>query len=136
MPKAGTAVHDLRVEVGGGDRRVEVRLTERAGEVRVAVHTADSHLGGTLRENLPALSSRLTESGFHSETWHPAATTTGQPRAADTANGNPSQDADPQSRQHGGGQQSDSDARRPKGLEDQIQHKDKGKDFKWLMSTL
>jgi hypothetical protein len=135
-PKAGPAAHDIRLEVAGGERRVEVRLTQRGGEVRVAVRTADPRLGVELRENLPTLSSRLTESGFHTETWHPASAATGQSRSAETTTGNLTQDANPQSRQQGGGQQSDADARRAKVPEEQIQHKEKGKDFQWLMSTL
>ncbi|MEO8373461.1 MAG: hypothetical protein ABI806_30020, partial [Candidatus Solibacter sp.] len=54
-PKPG-AVRDVKFEVTGDDRRVEVRLSERAGEVKLTVRTSDGPLAGTLRENLPELS--------------------------------------------------------------------------------
>jgi hypothetical protein len=133
--RAGPEAHDIRLEVAGGDRRVEVRLTERGGEVRVAVRTADSHLAGTLRENLPALSSKLVESGFRTETWHPASAAA-ERRTAETAAGGPARDANQQSQEHGGGRQSDADSRHPKAPHEQIPRKDKGKDFAWLMSSL
>ena len=34
-----TPVKDIRLEVQGGDNKVELRLTERAGEVHVSVRT-------------------------------------------------------------------------------------------------
>lgn len=63
---------DIRLQVAGGDRRVDVRLTERAGQVQVSVRTPDSQLAGALRDDLAALSARLEQSGFRAETWHPA----------------------------------------------------------------
>lgn len=63
---------DIRLQVAGGDRRVDVRLTERAGEVQVSVRTPDSQLAGALRDDLAVLSARLEQSGFRAETWHPA----------------------------------------------------------------
>ena len=63
---------DIRLQVTGGDQRVDVRLTERAGEVQVSVRTPDSQLAGALRDDLAALSARLEQSGFRAETWHPA----------------------------------------------------------------
>lgn len=61
---------DIRLQVGG-ERHVDVRVTERGGEVQVAVRTPDSRLAGELRDELPALSARLEQSGFRAETWHP-----------------------------------------------------------------
>jgi hypothetical protein len=63
---------DIRLQVGG-ERRVDVRVTERAGEVQVAVRTPDSRLAGALRDELPALSARLEQSGFRADIWHPDA---------------------------------------------------------------
>jgi hypothetical protein len=116
--KASGAARDIRFEVAGGDRRVEVRLMERGGEVQVTVRTPDSRLAGTLRENLPVLTSRLTESGFRTETGRQA-----------------SQDSNPQSRQEGREQPRDAEPRRPKAQEEQLNSKNKGKDFSWFMST-
>jgi hypothetical protein len=136
-PRVGPEAREIRLEVAGADQRVEVRLTERGGEVRVAVRTADSRLAGSLRENLPALSSRLTESGFRTETWHPASAPAGElHRVADSTGGSPARDANPDSQQHGNGRQSDAESRHPKAPEEQIERKEKGKDFAWLMSSL
>lgn len=68
----GSPARDIRLQVAGGDRRVEVRLTERAGEVQISVRTPDSQLAGALRDDLATLSARLEQSGFRAETWHPA----------------------------------------------------------------
>jgi hypothetical protein len=66
------AARNIRVQVSSEEHRVEVRLSERGGEVRVAVRTPDSQLAGALRDQLPALSARLEQSGFRAETWLPA----------------------------------------------------------------
>jgi hypothetical protein len=135
---APAAAHDIRLEVNAGDRHVEVRLVERDGEVHVAVRTPDAHLAETLREDLPALSSRLTDSGFRTETWRPGASgSTELHRQAEPASGASPQDSSGQPHQNGreqepGGQPS----ARPKVLEEQLHHKEKGKDFEWFMSTL
>ncbi|HTX34665.1 MAG TPA: hypothetical protein VME43_06580 [Bryobacteraceae bacterium] len=47
-------------------------MTERAGEVRVTVHTSDADLAGSLRSDLPELLTRLRQSGFQAEAWRPA----------------------------------------------------------------
>jgi len=137
QPRALAAARDIRLEVNGGDRRVEVRLVERGGEVHVAVRTPDAHLADSLREDLPALSSRLTESGFRTETWRPGSS--GAPewhRQAEPSAGSP-QDSSGQSRQDGRQQQpDDQQPARPKVPEEELNRKEKGKDFEWFMSTL
>jgi hypothetical protein len=133
--KSSAPAHEIKLEIGGAAQRVEVRLSERAGEVRVAVRTADSHLAGSLRENLPGLSSRLTENGFRTETWHPMASGEVR-RAAEVSTGNLAQDPHPDSRQHSGGQSSQQDSpRRQPPSQEQIERKDKGKDFAWFISS-
>ncbi|HZY60785.1 MAG TPA: flagellar hook-length control protein FliK [Candidatus Binataceae bacterium] len=136
--KAAAPARDIKLEVTGGDQRVEVRLTERAGELRVAVRAADPHMAGTLRENLPALSSRLAESGFRAETWHPGAAAPGEwRRASDAGAGSQAQDSNQQSGRHGDGQEpGDADSGRPKAPQEPIERKEKGKDFAWLISSL
>ena len=59
----------LRLE---GQSNVDIRMTERAGEVRVTVHTTDADLAGSLRSDLPELLTRLRQSGFQAEAWRPA----------------------------------------------------------------
>jgi len=136
--KAPGAARDIRLEIGGGDHRVEVRLMERGGEVHVAVRTPDTHLASTLREDLPALSSRLTESGFRTETWHPGASGLGDwHRQAEASAGGTPQDPDNQPGQQGRDRQPDDrQPQRQDVSEEQLNQKQKGKDFKWFMSTL
>ncbi len=136
---------DLKFEVTGGQQRVEVRLSDRGGEVKMTVRTADEPLANTLRENLPSLSARLAESGFKSEAWHPAASSADELRhaaasgargASHDANHDANKDADAQPRQQereppdGGAQ------RRPKSPQQTAPHRQKGEDFSWLISSL
>jgi hypothetical protein len=136
-PLQPASAHDIKLEVSGGERRVEVRLSERGGEVRVAVRTPDSHLAGTLRENLPELATRLAETGLRSEIWRPAGSSAGDWRhSAEAGPGNLAQEADTQSRGNGGGAQDDGRQRHPHSSQEQKSQKEKGKDFAWLMSSL
>ena len=58
-------MHDIKLQLAGeGESRVEVRLTERRGDVFVAVRTPDSRLAGELRQDLPSLASRLEQAGY------------------------------------------------------------------------
>ncbi len=130
------AVKDIRFEVHGPDQRVEVRLSERAGEVRVAVRTPDAGLAADLRENLPALSSRLEQAGFRTEALpHEAGTTAADAgrdmhHSAESGNGDSGQG----SRDSSGGQK-DQQQQRPR-LPDEISGlKSKRKDFAWFLST-
>jgi len=141
--KPPAAARDIRLEIGGGDHRVEVRLMERGGEVHVDVRTPDTHLASTLREDLSALSSRLTESGFRTETWHPGASGAGEwHRQAEPSAGGTPQDPDSQQgqpgrdRQPGDRQPGDRQPQRQKVPEEQLNQEQKGKDFEWFISTL
>jgi hypothetical protein len=53
-------------------QNVDVRIVQRAGDLQVAVRSADSDTTQGLRHGLSELSSRLNESGYHAETWRPA----------------------------------------------------------------
>jgi hypothetical protein len=133
-------VRDMKFEVTGGQQRVEVRLSERAGEVKMTVRTADEPLADTLRENLPALSARLAESGFKSEAWHPAASSTNELRhttesAGRGASRDTNRDADAQPRQQDREPPDGAGQRRPKSPQEVTPQKEKGKDFAWLMSS-
>jgi hypothetical protein len=138
-PEAAKAppLRDMKFEVTGGERRVEVRLSERGGEVKVTVRTPDPQLAGTLRENLPTLSARLAESGFKSEAWHPAASSPNEGRhTAEPSAGGASQDANTPSHQQDRESQDGAGQRRPRSPQETAPQKEKGKDFAWLMSTL
>jgi hypothetical protein len=51
---------------------VEVRVLERAGEVRLSVRTPDTELATSLRQQLGDLVGRLEQTGYQAETWRPA----------------------------------------------------------------
>lgn len=132
-----TPVRDMKFEVTGGERRVEVRLSERGGEVKMTVRTPDADLASTLRENLPALSARLAESGLKSEAWHPAASSPNERRyTAESSGGGASQDTNSQPRQQDREPQDGAGQRRPESPQEPILQKQKGSDFAWLMSSL
>jgi hypothetical protein len=134
---ATPALRDMKFEVTGGESRVEVRLSERGGEVKMTVRTPDANLASTLRENLPALSTRLAESGFKSEAWHPAASSTNEWRhTAQASAGGASQDANSQSREQNRDSQDGAGQRRPRIPQEPATQKQKGKDFAWLMSSI
>jgi hypothetical protein len=127
----------MKFEVTGGDQRVEVRLSERAGEVKMTVRTADEPLASSLRENLPTLSARLADGGLKNEAWHPAASSPHELRnTAEASARDASQDANAQPRQQDREPQGGAGQRRPKAPEEIAPQKEKGKDFAWLMSTL
>ena len=139
-PKA-PVVRDMKFEVAGGQQRVEVRLSERAGEVKMTVRTADEPLANTLRENLPTLSARLAESGFKSEAWRPAASSTNELRhtaesGARGASHDTNRDGDAQPRQQEREPPDGAGQRHPKSPQEVTPQKEKGKDFAWLMSSL
>ncbi len=67
-PKPGP-VRQVSLAIG---EKVQVRMAERAGELRVMVSTPDANLGDSLRTGLPELVERLEGGGFVAETWHPA----------------------------------------------------------------
>jgi len=77
-PANPAPLKEISLQVGHTtDQKVDVRLVSRAGELHVAVHTGDSTLAHGLREGLPQVVGRLSESGFHTETWHPGSPTAG-----------------------------------------------------------
>jgi hypothetical protein len=132
-PLPGTA-RDIRIEIKHEGRSVEVRLTERAGDVRVAVRTPDTRLAGDLRQDLPALTSRLEQSGYRTAAWHPGESgrerQPGSP-AASTENGSEGRQPDGRDAQQ-----------QQKGNERQARNDDAGrgptkrKDFTWLLQSL
>lgn len=75
---------------------VDVQLTQRAGEVHVAVRTADPVLQTSLRQDLPSLVNSLERAGYHAETFTPQGMTA-QAAAASSGSSfsNQQQDAQP-----------------------------------------
>ena len=135
------AARDIRLELASGERRVEVRLSERAGELHVAVRTPDERLSGALRDNLPTLSSRLEQAGFRSES--AAAALAGAQRSVvehSSATANTSFDNGRESNQgQSQGQPEGQERRQPQSQfrpEEQPNRKQKGQEFAWLVSSL
>jgi hypothetical protein len=139
-PTAHTpAVNDIKLQVAGeGDQRVEVRVTERAGDVYVAVRTPDTRLAGDLRQDLPTLATRLEQTGFHATTWSPAADSERQ-RLADPQAAASGQDPQGQFQQNGRDQQRDPQQQKeqdPENSPESDRRSEPGKDFAWLLSSI
>ena len=135
-PKTPVATRDIKLEVGSGDQRVELRVVDHGGDVHVSVRTPDSHLAGELRENLPDLSSRLAQTGLRPEEWHTTTPVSGEWRRQEHSAGTSANDANGQPRQDTRERQGDPEPRQPKVFEEQPNRKEKGKEFAWFMSTL
>lgn len=75
-----TVVIPGRVTEGRKQDSVQVRLVDRAGEVRVAVHTGDRELTHSLRGQLGELVTRLEQTGYRTQTWQPAEASAGPGR--------------------------------------------------------
>jgi hypothetical protein len=113
-PAQRQPLRDLSIQVpnrsaqeAGGN--IELRISERAGKVQVAVHTGDPALKDSLRQHLPELVSKLEETGYRAETWRPDAPAgeflrgpSGTPGAAGRETGDRSGRQGPAD--HGGGQ--------------------------------
>jgi hypothetical protein len=133
-PKASPTARDIRLEVTGADRKVELRVIERAGEVQVAVRTPDEQLAGTLREHLPLLSSRLEQSGFRADQWR-AADAGGTERRLDVQSAAESSGRAPEHR-GGNEQRQQQEERRPQPADERKKPQEKGTAFEWLMQSL
>jgi hypothetical protein len=136
-PKAPPVARDIKLELSGGDRKVEVRLVERAGEVHFAVRTPDDRLAGALREQLPLLSSRLEQSGFRVDSWHTAADP-GPERRLDVAPmANSSGDGrETGQRQNGGQERREQPPPKQERADANQDKKEKGSRFGWLFNSL
>ena len=66
-------LRNISLQVGqAGQPKVEVQVTERSGEVHVAVRSGDSEVVRGLRHDLPELVNRLEDSGFTATAWRPS----------------------------------------------------------------
>jgi Flagellar hook-length control protein FliK len=69
---AGSTIQDITVRVNRPDMpAVDLRVTERAGEIQVTVRTSDSGLETSLRRDLPTLTNSLEHAGYRTETYVP-----------------------------------------------------------------
>lgn len=105
-----------------GDRKVDVRLVQRAGEVLVSVRTQDVALAHEMRQELGSLTGKLAQSGYGTEQFAPP--TSGSSNLSDRRdtpqNQDPSHGQGQDQRQAGSGQQQPQDDRgkRPVWLEE------------------
>jgi hypothetical protein len=83
---SGESVRDISLRLSNGEQgSVQVRFSERAGELQVSVRTPDSDLSRGLRDGLSDLVGRLQSNGYRAETWQPSGSGdfTGQERGQD-----------------------------------------------------
>lgn len=82
-PKPAAPVNEIVMRISQpGAQNVDVQVSQKAGEVHVAVRTSDSDLAHGLRQGLPELTGRLESSGYRAETWRPAVSMAAPPQAA------------------------------------------------------
>jgi hypothetical protein len=130
---APSAANDIRIALNDNGQRVELRVTERAGDIHVTVRTPDSQLATAMREDLPSLSSRLEQSGFHSEMWRPAASQSGEAKAIGVSSGNAAHDS---REQHGGRQQHEDPQQNHRNPQQTLNRKSDRKEFSWLLESI
>jgi hypothetical protein len=103
--RTGESVRNISLRLSSADQgSVQVRLSERAGELHVSVRTPDTGLTRGLRDGLPDLMGRLQVNGYRAETWQPGGngSNAGQDHGHDApGHGNSQQ-------RNGGGQQQNS----------------------------
>jgi hypothetical protein len=87
--------------VSDDNRRVDVRLVDRGGELHVSVKSADTALTQNLQDHLPDLTARLDKQHMQTEVWVPKAA---EPSKADGGNTNGSF-SDPNARSYSGNSQ-------------------------------
>lgn len=119
-----TEVRRIRLQLDhpAGPGELEVRLTERAGKVHVAVHAPDADVRNTLRGHLEELVGAFERHGMSAETWHP-----GLESASSSSDRQPASDSERRetwAREFGGSsrqqqqQQQQQQQERPKWLEE------------------
>ena len=89
----------LQVE-GVSGQTVDIRIAARPGDLNVAVRSGDAAIAQDLRQGLGDLESRLAQSGYHAETWHPGHGSTTEPSSP---GGNSSNSSSQQQSQSGSG---------------------------------
>ncbi len=73
QPPAPPVSHAVSLRLGDGPNNVDIRMSERAGEIRVTVHTQEGNLANSMRNELPDLVGKLRQTGYQVEAWRPSA---------------------------------------------------------------
>lgn len=100
-------IRNLRLQVeGDNNQRVDVRLTEEGGELRVSVRSADPNLTQALQDHMPDLTNRLEQQHFRTEVWIPRSSETSDSGASNarsfhSSSGDSSGQQNPGRRQNG-----------------------------------
>ena len=102
----GESVHNISLRLSNGEQGpVQVRLSERAGELHVSVRTPDTGLTRGLRDGLPDLMGRLQVNGYRADTWQPGGNGS---HAGEDRGHNAARHGSSQERNGGGNQQQNS----------------------------
>lgn len=99
-PPVPAVSREVSLHLADDESRVDIRLAEHAGEVRVTVHTPDRDLADSLRADLPDLVGKLHQSGFQAEVWRSTDTQAVQGRRGQPG-GSASQEHSPGGRKDG-----------------------------------
>ena len=113
QPKsAAVPLKDISLQVAQpGAQKVEVRVVQQSGELRVAVRTGDSDLAHGLQQGLSDLVGRLQEDGSRAEAWRPGSTVASTPVLESRTNSGASQNGDGQSYSGGSHQRGEGERR-------------------------
>ncbi len=131
-PAPRTPARDITLRLSEGDQRVDLRLVERQGDVRVEVRTPDAGLAGDLRRDLPSLAARLEQSGIRADAWRGES---GGRRFSGSDSPPAEQDANAGQGRRDGREGRDDPPRRSPPSEKQIDPKEERKEFEWFMSS-
>lgn len=118
--RADESVRNMRVQLeGDNNQRVDVRLTDVGGELRVNVRSADTNLTQALQEHMPELTNRLEQQHFRAEVWIPRTAESSEAGASNTRNFH-SPSGDTSGQQHSGRRQNGRQDNQPDWLEEDI----------------
>ena len=105
-PSKAAPLKELSIQVGQTQQdRVELRMVDRAGEVQVAVRSANPDVAHGLRQSLSDLVGRLEQNGFRTEAWRPGATVSSVPGTGESREKEMQFQRDGSQSQSGGSQQ-------------------------------
>ncbi|MBV8845578.1 MAG: flagellar hook-length control protein FliK [Bryobacterales bacterium] len=120
--------HEIAVRINRAEQAVDVHLTERGGQVHVAVRTPDPALQSSLRQDLGALVRSLDRAGYHAEASAPPSVNSTESPSSQM-NGNSSQQQE--SGSSSGGRPGD----QPSGQQHQRQSKHSAQDWMEVMEN-
>jgi hypothetical protein len=94
LASAGSSAQEIALRINQAEQALDVHVTERAGQIHVAVRTPDSALQSSLRQDLGTLVKSLDRAGFHAEASAPQGTFAAQ-SSPSFMNGNSNPDQNP-----------------------------------------